>query len=334
MSSSTKPLRVVVAGASGETGRSITNALLAEPGKFDVVALARPESAGKPAYQEMARAGAAVEAADFRDPEALAAALAGADVVVSCLLPLQRVESDTLASAARRAGVGRFVPSFFSTVMPPRGVMEVRDLREDLLDHCKRLYLPYTVVDVGHWYQVSLPPPYAAQPPMTDDAIIDGGDAPSAMIDQVDIGRYVARIIADPRTLNRSVFAYGEVTTQNAIWAEVEAATGEALPRKSLSAADLEARVAELKTVVAADPTNVGPLLELAICQYKHSRYVRGDNAPDRAQYLGYLDGKTLYPDLECKSMRDFIRDVVARKRDFRVYVGRDPVADATQHKN
>ncbi|KAK2035998.1 hypothetical protein LZ31DRAFT_636164 [Colletotrichum somersetense] len=191
--------------------------------------------------------------------------------------------------------------------------MEVRDLREDLLDHCKRLYLPYTVIDVGQWYQVSLPPP--------------------AMIDQ-DIGRYVARIIADPRRLNRSVFAYGEVTTQNAIWAEVEAATGKAVPQKSFSAADLEARIAELKSVVAADPINVGPLLELAICQYKHSRHVGGDNAPDRAQYLGYLDGKTLYPDPECKSMRDFIRDVVAGKRDFRVYVGRDPVADAAQHKN
>lgn len=69
MASCTK-LRVVVAGAPGETGQSIMKALLAEPAKFDVVALARPESAGKTAYQEMARVGASVEVVDFRDSRA------------------------------------------------------------------------------------------------------------------------------------------------------------------------------------------------------------------------------------------------------------------------
>jgi hypothetical protein len=32
-------------------------------------------------------------------------------------------------------------------------------------------------------------------------------------MDKADIGLYVARIIADSRTLNQSVFAYGELTT-------------------------------------------------------------------------------------------------------------------------
>ncbi|KAK5632188.1 hypothetical protein RRF57_007902 [Xylaria bambusicola] len=326
-------LRVVVAGASGETGQSIMKGLLAEPAQFNVVALARRKSAGKAVYQEMVRAGATVEAADYCDVEALAARLAGADVVISCLLPLQRVESERLIDAAHRAGVGRFVPSFFSMVMPPRGVMEVRDLREDLLDRCKRVYLPYTVIDVGLWYQVGLPSPYAPPPPLAD-TIIGDGETPTAMIDKDDIGPYVARIIADSRTLNRSVFAYGEVTTQNTIWAEVEAATGKEVPRDSLSAADLEARIAELRSSVAVDPTSVGPTLDLAMSQYRYSRCVRGDNTPDRAQYLGYLDGKMLYPDLNCKSLRDFIREVVDGKRDHRIYVGRDVVADATQHRN
>ena len=67
--------------------------------------------------------------------------------------------------------------------------------------------------------------------------------------------------------------------------------------------------------------------------QYRYSRHVRGDNAPERAEQLGYLDGKTLYPDLSRKSMREFIREVVDGKRDHRVYTGRDVVAYATQHR-
>jgi saccharopine dehydrogenase-like NADP-dependent oxidoreductase len=71
MTSPTK-LRVVVAGASGETGQSVIKGLLA----------------------------VTIETADFCDVEALAERLAGADVVISCLLPLQQVESEALIDAA------------------------------------------------------------------------------------------------------------------------------------------------------------------------------------------------------------------------------------------
>ncbi|RBA11094.1 isoflavone reductase family protein [Fusarium proliferatum] len=329
---SSPKLNVVVAGASGETGSSIMKALLANQAQFHVIALARPESAGKSVYKEMASSGATIKTADFRDVEALAEQLAGVDVVISCLMPIQLVESETLIDAAHRAGVGRFLPSFWGPVMPPRGVMAVREVREDLLDRCKRLYLPYTVVDVGMWYQVCLPAPYAPPPPVAD-VFIGDGNAPSAIIDKDDIGPYVARIITDSRTLNRSVFAYGEVTTQSTILAEVEAATGKKVPWDSVSAAELEARVAEHQSLAAKDPNDVGLLLNLVEYQYRYSCSVRLDNTPEHAQYLGYLDGKTLYPDLECKSVREFVREVVSGERDHRIYVGRDPVADATQHR-
>jgi hypothetical protein len=327
MTPSTK-LRVAVAGASGETGRSIMNGLLVGSAHFDVIALVRPGGADKAVYRDMVRAGVTLETADYYNMEALAAVLAGVDVVISCLLPLQRIESETLIDAAHRASVGRFIPSFFSPIIPPRGVMEVRDLREDLLDRCKRLYLPYTAIDVGVWYQVSLPSPYAPLPPLAEEFIGDG-TTPYALIDKADIGLYVARIITDSRTLNRSVFAYGELTTQNAVWAEVEAALGKSLPRDPLSVSDLENRISDLQKSAAASPTSVGPILELAMSQYRYSRCVRGDNTPKSAHYLGYLDGKELYPDLVCKTLRDFVREVVGGKCDHRVYVGRDVVADA-----
>ena len=47
------------------------------------------------------------------------------------------------------------------------------------------------------------------------------------MTDLRDIGRWVARIIADPRTLNRLVFAYSEVITQHQVYETVERLSGE-----------------------------------------------------------------------------------------------------------
>ncbi len=42
-----------------------------------------------------------------------------------------------------------------------------------------------------------------------------------------DVGRYVARIIADERTLNKYVFAYGQVSSQNEDVALMERLSGE-----------------------------------------------------------------------------------------------------------
>jgi len=55
-----------------------------------------------------------------------------------------------------------------------------------------------------------------------------------ALTDCTDIGRYVARIIVDPRTVNKMVFAYGEVLTQNQAWDLLEKESGEKLSREAV----------------------------------------------------------------------------------------------------
>lgn len=54
---------------------------------------------------------------------------------------------------------------------------------------------------------------------------------PSALTYLHDIGRYVAKIIADPRTLNKMVFVYNELWTQQQIVAKVEELSGEKIER-------------------------------------------------------------------------------------------------------
>lgn len=61
------------------------------------------------------------------------------------------------------------------------------------------------------------------------------GDTQNAFTDNRDIGKYVARIIADERTINKHVFVYNEVSTQEAIWSKVEELMDESIPRKYVS---------------------------------------------------------------------------------------------------
>lgn len=63
------------------------------------------------------------------------------------------------------------------------------------------------------------------------NAIIGDGNTPSALTDLRDIGHYVARIIADPRTLNKMVFTYNELLTQDQIYRLMEHLSGEKIER-------------------------------------------------------------------------------------------------------
>lgn len=104
------------------------------------------------------------------------------------------------------------------------------------MNHIKNVKLPYTVVDVGWWYQVNLPRvpsgriDYAVME--TSDGIAGDGNVPIALTDLRDIGTYVMRIICDHRTLNRMVFAYNEVCTHNQMYDLMERLSGEKLERK------------------------------------------------------------------------------------------------------
>lgn len=45
--------------------------------------------------------------------------------------------------------------------------------------------------------------------------------------------------------------------------------------------------------------------------QYWNSLYVRGDNTPGYAEYLGYVDARQLYPDLVTTSFEDYCQQAL-----------------------
>ncbi|KAF5657358.1 isoflavone reductase P3 [Fusarium circinatum] len=239
-------MKVAILGATGETGASILNALLEsmEP-RYDITALVRPSSMEKPEALALKEKGINVVAADLSGPEdELARVLDGIDALISAISATGLLAQIPLINAAQAAGVKRFLPCCFALIMPPAGILKLRDImrkKEQVINHVKKVKLPYTIVDVGYWYQLMLPRlpsgrvDYAL--PITLGCIPGDGNTPSAFTDLPDVGRWVARIIADPRTLNKMVFAYNTVLTMNQAYDMLEKASGEKTERNYISEA-------------------------------------------------------------------------------------------------
>jgi uncharacterized protein YbjT (DUF2867 family) len=103
--------------------------------------------------------------------------------------------------------------------------------------HIRKIELPYTIIDVGIWYQGCFPTvpsgrvDYASL--MVPNMKIFGDEnMKTALTDLRDIGPYVAKIITDDRTLNRSVFCCGEMLSQEDLFATMERLSGEKIPRE------------------------------------------------------------------------------------------------------
>jgi hypothetical protein len=183
------------------------------------------------------------------------------------------------------------------------------------LHHIQKIYLPYTVIDVGWWFQNSAPRltsgkiDYAVKFPM--NSISGDGNLRSALTDIRDVGKYVEHIITDPRTLNKSVFVYNELLTQKQIFSMLEEASGETIFRDYITEKEVNDTIDAAMARYEQDPSPVN-LLGLSSTQYARSIWFRGDNLPQRALYLGYLNGKELYPDLEYVSFSDYVNELVA----------------------
>jgi len=60
-----------------------------------------------------------------------------------------------------------------------------------------------------------------------DTNMIGNGDVKTGITDLRDVGRYVALIINDERTLNRFVFSFSEVLSQKEVFGMLEKVSGE-----------------------------------------------------------------------------------------------------------
>jgi hypothetical protein len=90
--------------------------------------LVRPSSAESPKVKAVAERNVKIIVADTNGSiEELTRVLRGYDIVISAIDAVSMHQQIGLATAAKKAGVKRFVPCAFITVCPPGDVMVMRD---------------------------------------------------------------------------------------------------------------------------------------------------------------------------------------------------------------
>ncbi|KAJ0323728.1 hypothetical protein COL5a_008087 [Colletotrichum fioriniae] len=151
-----------------------------------------------------------------------------------------------------------------------------------------------------------------------DHRIVGDGDKRFAISDLNDIGIYVARIISDPRTLNKHVLAYSEILSMNEIWDTMAQASGETPERGNVSETKLNEIVTTCKqklnatSETAHHPSNIMHTANYNMGQYRISWCLRGDNTPGYVEYLGGIDFWKLFPTSQKgKSLRTFFQEIL-----------------------
>lgn len=146
---------------------------------------------------------------------------------------------------------------------------------------------------------------------MNVPTLIGDGNVPSALTDLRDIGRYVAKIVVDERTLNKYVLAYDEILTPNQVVEELERLSGDTIPREYRSEQTLREKI---ETASKLYETDLSQAFLKASAEYMLSWGINGDNTPDNAKYLGYLTCKELYPDFQPISYTSYLQEVLDGK--------------------
>jgi hypothetical protein len=137
------------------------------------------------------------------------------------------------------AGISRFVPCSWASVIPPGGIVTLRDEKERVLQRVWQHRMPWTLIDVGYWQQLSIPRvpsgrlDYVIVLPANE--IHAGGEAKNLLMNKCDIGAFVARIVKDPKTVNKKVICWAEELSQKDVVKMVEEKSGEKLEMTEVS---------------------------------------------------------------------------------------------------
>lgn len=137
------------------------------------------------------------------------------------------------------------------------------------------------------------------------------GDVPSALTDQRDVGRFVARVIRDPRTINRFILAHGELWTPNQIYQLLDELSGGEVRRAFVSEEKLRDRVRQAAAVLRANPDDKSALWTKVNGEIQISVEIEGHNTPEKAAELGYLVAKDLYPDWTSRRFADLVEETL-----------------------
>ncbi|KAI0756723.1 NAD-P-binding protein [Daedaleopsis nitida] len=314
MAHSDKPL-VLIIGAAGTTGGSIVNGLLAA-GNFRVGAMIRPGSLAKPDVEKLRSLGVEIRVGDVGDGlDKLKKLLEGVHTFISAVSAMAITAQEDLVRASKEVGVKRFIPCDFGTP-GAKGVRELHDSKLAIREFIKAIDVPYTFIDVGWWMQLYLPLPLRSKTSETMKeltyTVVGNGEAKNLVTDRDHIGTFVARIVADPRTLNNAVIIWEDEVTQNVAHEIGEELSGEGDRLKSrrvyVTPEYLLAAAAAGREKVKEDPSNYALHAIVSMNEYFYSMFALQENTLENAKKLGYLDVRELYPDIAPLPFKEYAK--------------------------
>ncbi|KAK2684962.1 hypothetical protein V3481_018971 [Fusarium oxysporum f. sp. vasinfectum] len=288
-------MKVTIIGATGQTGSGIV-----------------PSSLQKPGILELQEQGVKVISTDLSGSESvLTEILVETDVVISTIYGGSVMDEVPLINASKAAGVKRYLPCFFATVASPKGALLLRDMKEDVLNHIKKIHQPFTVIDVGWWYQVNLPKlpsgriDYAAME--TADGISGDGYACFNSLSRDLLSSFPTKLLKQIVDL---------ILRPDLVIGEDHSVQGPRISDYLSHIATYVPYIGQSKWHIAKiESTAPSPdsveFITLAQYQYWYSCCIRGDNTPKYATFLGYLNTQELYPHFERRGFKPYVQEVL-----------------------
>lgn len=225
---------ILIVGATGLLGGEIARRLLQQNRAVRV--LVRPGSA----YEALVASGAEPAYGDLKDPDSLARACEGVEVVLTTANSAMRGGYDTvetvelqgnrnLVDAARAAGVKQFVftSAYGASLDNPVPFMAAKAAAEAYLEASG---VPYTILSpnvfMDTWIPVMVGGAVQTGQPVT---LVNGGQRRHTMVSLQDVASFAVAAIGNPAALNQRIAIGGPMAVS---WAEVVAACGRALGRE------------------------------------------------------------------------------------------------------
>ena len=212
------PTRVVLAGATGNLGIPVLEALL--EATFAVTVLSR--TGGNSSRLE-AHPHLTISEVDFQSVQSLTPALRGIDVVVSCMATLAIGSQNALIDAAVAAGVKRFIPAEFGMdslnaqcmrlpVCAPKAATQKYLQKKS---NAKQGF-SWTGIANGLFLDWGLKVGFIVDPAKHTATLYNGGDVPFSTTNLADVAKAVVAVINNQeKTVNRLLYIHSAVTTQN-----------------------------------------------------------------------------------------------------------------------
>jgi hypothetical protein len=213
------PVKVALAGATGNIGLPILNALLGA--NHQVVVLTREGSNNTSKLPKSSNI--TVKEVDYASIESLRPALEGVKVVVSTLATESIGAQTPLIDASIAAGVERFLPSEFgsdtfndyTSKLPVfQGKVGTRRYLQEKVKENPNF--SYTCLITGPFFDWGLKMGFILNPAKASGNVFDGGDVPFSTTTLKGIGQAVVGVISHlADTKNRAVYVRDATVTQN-----------------------------------------------------------------------------------------------------------------------